>query len=792
MRFASLYVAVAALALALISVGGCEDQSEPFQLQGQVRMTFLHTSDLHSRLYPYNLQIGHIDASLGLGELLNIANVGGAARISHIIGRERARSGRVLHLDGGDCFQGAPVFNFFSGEAEIRSLSAMGADAMIVANHEFDHGALNLGIQLQNWANYPVLVANYQLEDPSQPGASPLGTVVQPYQVFDVDGLKVSVIGMGNLSSLSSIYDQPNRLGVLPLKTSEVAQFYIDLLRPITDLIVFVTHLGLDVDQRMIEQTEGIDLILGGHNHIVLQPPKQVRDCSNIDQACARECRDASADPAEAQRCVEQQCHFIELITAADQDPDKPSQTMRRPCIPRNVVLTHSGAFAKYVGRLDVVASNVDTDLYEGYIPTNGFEIISRSYRLFPINETVPEDPVVAQVLEPFEASLDLLANLDLLVGYAPDGSRRFSATGGDSPLGNLIATAMWLRLGIQTDFSLTNTTGIRADVVPGPVDVEQMFNIFPFDNSIAKMQLSGLEIEELFNFVARRSSGRGCVSQVQVAGMRVVLDCTVSNGAAETPGRATNIYIGVESGQPEGCSNDNDCPLNKKCRDRDPREGAQNVDFGCVCEDDSGCAGGFGSCDVGTGFCWQPIEPIASYELATSNYLAGGGSGFRVLQRNTTQFDTLIQQRDALIDFIRGGDVCALDDEGNRVGCSFDVDCVDKLGDGFVCACPENIQDLEDGRCGLPDGTEPPACNEVEGGTPGPGDGECVLARCREDVAAIQRDVCEQAPTPESEAECLTSLSPCATGGEQCKFLACINQDLGNTTDGRVRMVGK
>ena len=38
---------------------------------------------------------------------------------------------------------------------------------------------------------------------------------------------------------------------------------------------------------------------------------------------------------------------------------------------------------------------------------------------------------------------------------------------------------------------------------------------------------------------------------------------------------------------------------------------------------------------------------------------IAGGGSGFRVLQRNTTQFDTGIQQRDALIDYIRAGAPC-------------------------------------------------------------------------------------------------------------------------------------
>ncbi len=747
--------------LCLVALGlGCDPASEPQPLRGQVRVTFLHTSDLHSRLFPYNLQLGQIDASLGLGEVNNIANVGGAARISHIIGRERARSERVLHLDGGDCFQGAPVFNFFSGEAEIRALSAMGADAMIVANHEFDHGALNLGRQLQQWANYSVLVANYKLEDPAQPGASPLGAMIQPFQIFDLDGLRVSVIGMGNLSSLTSIYDQPNRLGVLPMNTREVAQFYVDLLRPISDLIVFVTHLGLDVDQRMIQDTEGIDIVLGGHNHIVLQPPKRVRDCASVDQECASACRADNADDLAADNCIRDSCHYVELVTGDGQDPREPSQRQRRHCVPREVVLAHSGAFAKFVGRLDLVVSNDAADFagVDGYrhSEVNGFEVLSYDYRLFPVNANVPEDPVVRATLAPFAQGLDLLTDLDLLVGYAPSGSRRFSATGGDSALGNLISTAMWLRLGVQTDFSLTNTTGIRADIVPGAVDVEQMFNIFPFDNSIAKMQLSGFEVTELFNFVARRSAGRGCTSQVQIAGARVVIDCVEAEAAGQNPGVVRNIFIGAV--QPKiACSSDEECP-------------------GAL----------LGSCDSNSQRCWQPIDPVASYELATSNYLAGGGSGFRVLQRNTTQFDTRIQQRDALIDFIRGGRPCGSNDEGELEPCQIDADCQAKLGGNYVCACPESV--IEGDICA----SDPEQGCSLSSGDPAPGDGACVLARCRDDVAEYQRNICERNPTEAGRDECLTALSPCATGGEQCKFLACIDSTLGNAEDGRVRMVGK
>ncbi|NUP09379.1 MAG: bifunctional metallophosphatase/5'-nucleotidase [Polyangiaceae bacterium] len=753
-------LAVAGALGASLMMGGCEEEKPKTQLHGQVHLTLLHTSDIHSRLFPYNFQIGQVDAGLGLGEADSIANVGGIARISHIIGRERARADRVLHIDGGDCFQGAPVFNFFAGEAEIKSLSSMGVDAMLIANHEFDTGARNLGVQLQKWANFPVLAGNYQLEDPSMPGASPLGTLFKPYSVFDAGGLRVAVIGLGNLSSLTSIFDTPNRLGITPLSTTDVTQAYIDLLRPSVDVITVVSHLGLENDEDLIETTTGIDVVLGGHNHIVLQPPKVVRDCSRYFD------EDANS-------------YYVEM------PGPNPGETIRRYCKPREVTLAHSGAFAKYVGRLDLVLSNEQDDLpplcdpnetqETCYDPVNGFEVLTSDYTLFPVNDSVPEDPIVASVLEPYAQQLDSLANLDLLVGYAPDGSRRAAASGGDSPLGNLIANAMWLRLGIQTDFSLTNSTGIRADLVPGPVTVEQMYNIFPFDNSISKMQLSGVEMQDLFDFVARRSASRGCVSQVQIAGARIVIDCNqvvTDEDGNERRGKATGIFIGAllnGDGEPVRCEVDQDCA----CPDAD------SCDESLV---------KFGQCEGETGVCWAPIEPFGYYELATSNYLAGGGSGFRVLQRNTTQFDTKVQQRDALTDYIRQGAPCAAGSTGELRSCSKDADCgCDEGGDPALCGAEEGTYVCS---C-LGAVVESDSCPSDPDKSCG-GEGKCVLAACRADVAAFERETCANAPNKEIRDECETSIAPCATAGEECKFLACVDRGIGNVSDGRLRMVGQ
>jgi 5'-nucleotidase len=551
------------------------------------------------------------------------------------------------------------------------------------------------------------------------------------------------------------------------------------------DLVVLVTHLGLDVDQRMIASTTGIDVVLGGHNHIVLQPPKRVADCNQHSETTAdgKEKHFILQDPPDAGEqatcstnadCASNQACFgtqgakdigngacgcrhdadCGSNSYCEGSPDHgasaysnaPVCKVKRYCTPRDVVLAHSGAFAKFVGRVDLVVSNDKADLPSTYDPTDGFEVINHNFELFPVTENTPEDPIVSQLLEPYAQGLDSLANLDLLVGYALDASKRNAMGGGDSPLGNLIATAMWLRLGIQTDFSLTNTTGIRADLVRGPVTVEQMFNIFPFDNSITKMQLSGVEVQDLFDFVARRSAGRACSTQVQIAGARIVIDCTTPASPGLAPGKAKSIFIGVYD-PPIKCKGKEDCPGKLE-----------------------------GQCDTEVGLCWQPIDGIASYELATSNYLAAGGSGFRVLQRNTTQNDTKVQQRDALIDYIRAGDPCGSNDKGELTTCSQDGDCA-KVGEGYVCACPAAV--VEGEICT----TAPKGCA---------GAGACVLGACRDDVAAFQRATCEAAPTNAVKQSCEKALGACASGGEQCKFLACVDRKLGNFSDGRVQMVGQ
>ena len=564
------------LALAPLALGaGCLYETESPDLKNQdVRLTFLHTSDVHSRILPYDHDPLYTEEKLGL--LPGRGRYGGIARMAHVIKRERAKAGRSLWLDSGDLFQGAPIFNVFRGEPEVRAMSVAGLDGMALGNHEFDHGPVNVLDQFQFWGDFPLLAANYIWEKEGVPFADQFQALVKPFVVFNVDGLKVGVIGMGNLSSLNSLEDGGNELGILTLDTMQTIQDYVNVLRDDVDLVVLLDHLGLTEDEEIARNICGLDLILGGHHHIALNPPKLIQYKPDEKYISSRPDTQTEMiiDPDAPDGGEDDDLGEAEGEGDEDSEPDPPRGIGE--CPPEDVrttLLAHPNAFAKFVSRLDVVVRDR--------------RIVAHKFELFPIDVTVPEDPDVRYILEEYLEGMTRTLSLDRVITTATEPLRRFGQSGGDSQLGNLTAEAMQYRRYVETDFCVTNSLGIRTDILEGELTYEQMYNVMPFENTITTMTLSGLEVQELLNFATRSSAERGCNSQIQVSGLSFVMNCRT--------GEAENIKIG-------------------------------GVD----------------------------LSPAGAYDMCTNNYMANGGSGFRVLKRNTTKVDTGIPIREAVIAYIR------------------------------------------------------------------------------------------------------------------------------------------
>ena len=227
------------------------------------KLTILHTNDQHSRIEPF-------DSSYSRNP-----NQGGFARRAALIQKIRKEEKNVLLLDSGDTFQGTPYFNFFGGELEFKLMSMMGYDVSIMGNHDFDNGLEGFKKVLPN-AKFPFICSNYDFKNTILDGQT------LPYKVFNKNGIKVGIFGVGiELAGLVGKKSYGETVWQNPI---EIAQHYATFLRneKKCDLVICLSHIGYDYkdnprkisDKILASQTDGIDLILGGHTHTFLPEPQ--------------------------------------------------------------------------------------------------------------------------------------------------------------------------------------------------------------------------------------------------------------------------------------------------------------------------------------------------------------------------------------------------------------------------------------------------------------------------------------------------------------------------------------
>ncbi len=242
----------AALGLTGINLASCAGMSRR-------QITILHTNDVHSHVDPFPPGHGAFP------------NMGGAARRAGLIAEIRRENPNTLLLDAGDIFQGTPYFNFYGGELEFRLMSRMDYQAATLGNHDFDNGIPGLLAQLP-YASFEFVSANYDFTN------TDLNGLVAPYTIRVVDGVRIGIFGLGiELDGLvmpdlygETLYQDPYERA-------------LDMSRTLREeeachLVICLSHLGFRYDDPsrpsdvlLAQQTEGIDLIIGGHTHTFLE-----------------------------------------------------------------------------------------------------------------------------------------------------------------------------------------------------------------------------------------------------------------------------------------------------------------------------------------------------------------------------------------------------------------------------------------------------------------------------------------------------------------------------------------
>ena len=199
-------------------------------------------------------------------------------------------------------------------------------------------------------------------------------------------------------------------------------------------------------------------------------------------------------------------------------------------------------------------------------------EVLSVEPKLYSAKElkNLPEDSKVKSIVDRIDENQKSI--LDVVIGKTPitlDGERETNR-GGHTNLGRLITSAMLEETG--ADIALTNGGGIRATIEKGDITKGDVINVLPFGNYIVTKQVKGQDIIDALNFGMDFGAG----GFPHFAGMTVEakkVETTAEDGTTKTKGQVLSILV-------DG----------------------------------------------------KPIDPNATYTLATNDFMASGGDGYTML----------------------------------------------------------------------------------------------------------------------------------------------------------------
>lgn len=214
-----------------------------------IRLTVLHTNDLHGRVE----------------QLARIASL--VRSIRHQV---QGEGGVCFYFDCGDSEDTRQLESSLTkGAAMDALLHAAGCDAAALGNAIPIRYGYQAIAGLASAFGRPILCANL-LDEHGEPIEGLL-----PYQFMEAGGIKIALIGVTD--------PMPSYETIFHLSTRAPKQLLPDLVQQVRDegakTVILLSHLSSPVDLDLASSVPGIDLILGGHDHQILYPPKQVNGC---------------------------------------------------------------------------------------------------------------------------------------------------------------------------------------------------------------------------------------------------------------------------------------------------------------------------------------------------------------------------------------------------------------------------------------------------------------------------------------------------------------------------------
>jgi sulfur-oxidizing protein SoxB len=205
--------------------------------------------------------------------------MGGFAHLKTLIDRLRADAGpgNALLLDGGDLWQGSGLANAMQGADMVEAANLLGIEAM-TGHWEFTYGEAALHKNLAAFKGEFLAQNVFLTEDAAfndKPAFDPsTGRVFKPATIKQTGGMRVAVIGQAFPYVPIA---HPGRFTpdwTFGIRERELQKLVDDLRNnQRADIVVLLSHNGMDVDLKLASRCTGLDLILGGHTHDAVPRP---------------------------------------------------------------------------------------------------------------------------------------------------------------------------------------------------------------------------------------------------------------------------------------------------------------------------------------------------------------------------------------------------------------------------------------------------------------------------------------------------------------------------------------
>lgn len=402
------------------------------------RLHILHINDLHGRIN----QFEHPDSPPILARV--------AGRIAEL--RHRCHDdpdSAVLMLSAGDELAGS-VFDDVSANGVLHPVyhlySRMGLDAAVLGNHDLDLGPARLAESIRCHARFPILAANLA-------PTPELAELVHPAALWVAKGLRVGLVGLTT----------PARAGMRPglaiLNPVQTLANLLPALRPLCDVLIVLSHLGLrldatsasvaaagDVELAASLPRKAVHAVVGGHTHHAL-----------------------NTDGLEADNIV------------------------------NGVPLLHAGSLGRYVG--------------QATITVNGAAAVTDA-RLSPVHELPADGQFEAEWVQPIIGQARRLMQRPLgRVESHPDlrtEAVRNDFALGESALANFICDALVERCrshGLPVELAMIDRSVVRCGLpAGGGLTWGDWYQVMPYADTVRLIRLTGHDLILLLNDNARRA----------------------------------------------------------------------------------------------------------------------------------------------------------------------------------------------------------------------------------------------------------------------------------------------